>query len=461
IRAPLWQQRKRAADLLAVAARYSSFPMLLETCRECVCEVFDLEAATAILQQVQRGTIRVTAVDSANPSPFAPPLLFSSLPNYIYDGDAPLAERRAQALSIDQSQLEEILGSTDFRELLDKAALAEVEQQLQALDPDYQARHTDALHDLLLRLGDLSLAEIQARSTGGSLGSSIDALTAARRAIRVRIAAQTRFIPVEYAARYRDAVGVPLPPGLADVFLEATERPLFELLRRYARTHGPFTTADAAARFGVAAAQIEPVLCHLHATGKLLEGEFRPEGVHREWCDPDVLQQVRRKTLARLRREVVPAEQHTFVRLLTRWQGVAVPRRGLDALLDTIETLQGAALPASELEREILPARVLDYSPGDLDGLMASGHLVWIGREPLGDRDGRIALYLADALPGLLGGPGFSLRPHLSGPAPAGFGGAGFTLPVLPPEPAPASTGGVSPPAVAPGGPSGPVPAVL
>jgi len=405
IRAPLWQQRKRAADLLAVAARYSSFPMLLETYRECVREVFDLEAATAILQQVRHGAIRVTAIDSAKPSPFAGALLFSYIANYIYDGDAPLAERRAQALSIDQSQLAEILGSTDFRELLDKAALAEVEQRLQALDPDYQARHTDGIHDLLLRLGDLSLEEIQTRSTGGSASVYTAELTAARRAVRVRIAAQTRFIPVEYAARYRDAVGVPLPPGLAGVFLEATDRPLFELLRRYARTHGPFTTADAASRFGLPLSQVEPVLRHLHATGKLLEGAFRPEGVHREWCDPDVLQQVRRKTLARLRREVVPAEQHTFVRLLTRWQGVAVPRRGLDALLDTIEILQGAALPASELEREILPARVLDYSPNDLDALMASGHVVWIGREPLGDRDGRIALYLADALPGLLAPP--------------------------------------------------------
>jgi ATP-dependent Lhr-like helicase len=399
IRAPLWQQRKRAADLLAVASRFSSFPMLLETYRECVREVFDLEAATSILQQVQRGTIRVTAVDSAKPSPYAGALLFSYIANYIYDGDAPLAERRAQALSIDQSQLEEILGSTDFRELLDKAALAEVEQQLQALDPEYQARHTDGLHDLLLRLGDLTAEEIQARSTGGS----IDELTAARRAIRVRIAGESRFIPVEYAARYRDAVGVPLPPGIAGVFLEPSDRPLFELLRRYARTHGPFTTADAATRFGLPASQIEPALRRLHADGKLLEGEFRPEGVHREWCDPDVLQQVRRKTLARMRREVVPAEQHTFVRLLTRWQGVAVPRRGLDALLDSIEILQGAVLTASDLEREILPARVLDYSPNDLDTLMASGSVVWIGREPLGDRDGRISLYLADALPRLLG----------------------------------------------------------
>ncbi|MEO8371718.1 MAG: DEAD/DEAH box helicase, partial [Candidatus Solibacter sp.] len=401
MRTALWQQRKRAADLLAVAARFASFPMLLETYRECVREVFDLEAATAILQEVQRGAIRVTAIESQKPSPFAGALLFSYIANYIYDGDAPLAERRAQALSIDQSQLEEILGSTDFRELLDKHALAEVEQQLQALDPDYQARHTDAIHDLLLRLGDMSLAEIQARSTGGN----VEQLTNARRALRVRIAGEARFIAVEYAARYRDAVGVPLPPGIAGVFLEPVDRPLFELLRRYARTHGPFTTADAAARFGVAPAHVDAALRRIHADGKILEGEFRPEGTHREWCDPDVLQQVRRKTLARLRREVVPAAQHTFARLLTRWHGVVVPRRGLDALLDTIDLLQGAALTASELEREILPARVQDYRPEDLDALMASGNVVWTGREPLGDRDGRISVYLADGLPRLLAPP--------------------------------------------------------
>src|SRR5260370_14357102 len=200
--------------------------MLPETYRECVREVFDLESATAILQQLQRGTIQVTAVDSAKPSPFAGTLLFSYIANYIYDGDAPLAERRAQAFSIDQSQLEEILGSTDFRELLDRAAMEEVEQQLQARDPDYQARHTDALHDLLLKLGDLTKEESAARSTGGRSLSWIEDLTAARRAVRVRIAGQTRYIPVEYAARYRDAVGTPLPPGLADVFLESTEQPL-------------------------------------------------------------------------------------------------------------------------------------------------------------------------------------------------------------------------------------------
>lgn len=402
MRAPLWQQRKRAADLMAAAARYSSFPILLETYRECMRDAFDLASATDILRQVERGAIRVTTVDSVKPSPYASALLFSYIANYIYDGDAPLAERRAQALSIDQSQLEEILGSTDFRELLDKTALAEVESQLQSLDPDYHAKHADGLHDLLLKVGDLSSDEIAARSATPAVASSIEELASARRALRVRIAGETRYIPVEYAPVYRDALGVPLPPGLAEVFLRPAADPLGELARRYARTHGPFTTADIAKRFGVDAGKLEPVLRGLHAAGRLLEGEFRPEGVHREWCEPGVLQQIRRKTLARLRREVVPAEQHTFARFLGRWQGVTVPRKGAEALIDAIEILQGAELLASDLESEILPARVSTYQPQDLDALLASGEVVWVGRERIGDRDGRISLYLAQSLPWLV-----------------------------------------------------------
>jgi ATP-dependent Lhr-like helicase len=399
VRAPLWQQRKRAADLLNVASRYSSFPILLETYRECVRDVFDLAATTSILREIQRGKIRVTSLDSAKPSPFASTLLFSYIANYIYDGDAPLAERRAQALAIDPSQLEEILGSTDLRELLDREALEEVEQQLQSLDPDYQARHPDALHDLLLRLGDLTAEEVAARCTDAA---ALDRLLATRRALRVRIAGETGHIPIEYAARYRDALGTPLPPGIADAYLERVDRPLTELMRRYARTHGPFPTIEPAARYGVPAETLEGVLKSLHGAGKLLEGEFRPDGSHREWCDPEVLQQVRRKTLARLRSEVEPSEQRTFARLLCRWQGVTVPRRGSAALMDAIEILQGAAVPASELEREILPARVSDYRLGDLDTLIASGDVVWVGRERIGERDGRVALYLADSLGKLL-----------------------------------------------------------
>ncbi len=399
MRAPLWQQRKRAADLLAVAARFSSFPIILETYRECIRDVFDLPAAAAILSKIQRGEIRLTRVESDKPSPFAGALLFSYIANYIYEGDAPLAERRAQALSIDQSQLEELLGDTDLRELLDPAALDEVEAKLQALEPDYQARHADGLHDLLLKLGDLSDAEIAARCASPEVAATAVELMNARRAVRVRIAGEARTIPAEYAGRYRDALGTPMPPGLAEVFLQAPADPTMEIIRRYGRTHGPFTTADIATRYQLQVPAVEAVLRGLNSQGKLLEGEFRPNGHHREWCDPEVLRQIRRKSLARLRREIEPVEQSTFVRFSTRWQGVTVPRRGLDALLDTIEALQGAALLVSELETEILPARVADYQPGNLDTLMAAGEVTWVGVEQIGDRNGRIALYLTESLP--------------------------------------------------------------
>jgi ATP-dependent helicase Lhr and Lhr-like helicase len=398
-RAPLWQTRKRAADLLAVASRFASFPILLESYRECVRDTFDLTSTTAILAKIGRGEIRVTTLEPTKPSLFAASLLFSYVANYIYDGDAPLAERRAQALSIDQSQLEELLGDTDLRELLDPLAIEEVETRLQMLDEEYHARHEDGIHDMLLRMGDLTEAEISERSSEVDVSQAIAALTGARRLLRIRIAGEVRYIPVEYAARYRDAFGIPLPPGLAEIFLKTTADPLCETARRYARIHGPFTVMDVARRYAFDVSLMEPALHTLHAQGKLLEGEFLPRGTHREWCDPDILRQIRRKSLANLRREIEPVEQQTLARLLTRWQGVHVPRKGLDALLDAIEVLQGTALLASDLEREILPARVSDYKPADLDALMAAGEVVWTGVEQVGDRDGRVALYLTEALP--------------------------------------------------------------
>jgi ATP-dependent Lhr-like helicase len=411
-RTPLWQLRKRAADLLAVASRFPSFPILLESYRDCLRDFFDMPAALQILSMVERGDIHVTRLESDKPSPFAASLLFSYVANYIYDGDAPLAERRAQALSIDASQLQEILGDTDLRELLDPVALDEVESRLQLLDPEYHAQHMDRLHDLLLKLGDLSREEITLRSANPEVAASVSELVDQRRAVSVRIAGSSRYIPVEYAARYRDALGVPLPPGLPDIFLERTEDALREILRRYARTHGPFTTQDVASRYGLETDMVGTALHALHGRGQLLEGEFRPRGVHHEWCDPEVLQQIRRKSLARLRREVEPVEEATFTRCLVRWQGVAVKRRGLDALLDVIESLQGAALLVSELEREILPARLADYRAGDLDAVIAAGEIAWVGLEQVGDRDGRIALYLTDSLPQLL--PPEELRLSLS-----------------------------------------------
>jgi ATP-dependent Lhr-like helicase len=396
-RTPLWQQRKRAADLLAVAARFGSFPMVLEAYREVLRDVFDIPALLDTLRRIEAREIRAVTVDSTIPSPFASALLFGYVANYIYDGDAPLAERRAQALSIDQAQLRELLGEAELRELLDADALAAVEAQLQQLDERYRARSVDGVHDLLLHLGDLSIEETAARSSIAA-ADALERLARERRAIPISIGGALRYVPVEYAARYRDALGVPLPVGLPESLLAPSRDAALDLARRYARTHGPFTTAEFAARYTLGRSTAEALLTTLAASGRLLEGEFRPGGSGREWCDAEVLQTIRRRSLARLRKEVEPVEPPVLARLVTTWQGLVRPRRGLDALLDTIENLQGAPLPASIFETEILSARIEGYSSNDLDALAAAGEVVWRGIEPVGERDGRIAIYLTDHL---------------------------------------------------------------
>ncbi len=398
-RTPLWQQRKRSYDLLSVANRYPSFPILLEAYRECLRDVFDMPALMEVLRAVGNRSLRVHTVDSRTPSPFASALLFSYVANYIYDGDAPLAERRAQALSIDQDQLRELMGDADLRELLDVSAIEETEEQLQCLTESWKARSMDGVHDLLLRLGDLSRDELRVRCVSAEVAESVDRLIKARRALEVQIAGVKRVIAVEDSARYRDAMGVPLPPGLPTAFLTPVSDALLDVVRRFARTNGPFTTKQVAERFGLPAVSVESVLQRLVQVGRVQEGGFRPGGVHREWIEVEVLRQIRRKSLARLRKEVEPVEQRTLARLFTRWQGVVQPRRGLDALLDLIENLQGAPLAASILETEVLPARLLGYKSSDLDTLVAAGEVVWCGLEALGERDGRVGLYLAEKLP--------------------------------------------------------------
>ncbi len=401
-RAPLWQQRKRAADLLAVAARFGSFPMLLETYRECLREVFDLPALTEIMRDVRSRQVRVVTADTRTPSPFAASLLFGFVASFIYDGDAPLAERRAHALAIDQAQLRELLGEAELRELLDPGALADLESQLQHLTPGGRARSADGLADLFLRLGDLSREEVARRCASEEVARGLDQLVAERRVVPLHLAGQERFAAVEDAARYRDALGVPLPPGLPEVFLAPAPEALEGLVLRHARRHAPFTAHDLAARFGVGSATAEAVLSRLTSRGRLLEGAFRPLGRDREWCDPEVLRALRRRSLAKLRDEIEPVEPPVFARLLASWHGITRRARGLDAVLDAVEKLQGAPLPASLLEAEILPARVEGYLRGDLDTLAAGGEVLWVGLEPLGGRDGRVALYLADAFPRLL-----------------------------------------------------------
>ncbi len=405
-RSPLWQLRKRSYDLLSVASRYPSFPLLLEAYRECLRDVFDMPALIETLRTIEQRRIRVHVVETRKPSPFAASLLFSYVANFVYEGDAPLAERRAQALTIDQEQLRELMGEADLRELMDADAMAEVEEAAQCLAENLRARTVDGIHDLCLRLGDLTRQELARRMVSPDLLAHVDRLVRARRLLELRIAGEKRLIAAEDAARYRDALGIPLPPGLAAALLEPAPNPVLELVRRYARTHGPFTTREAAERFALDAEAVENTLRQLAQEGRVLEGGFRPGGLHCEWCDAEILRRIRRKSLAKLRREVEPVEQHTLARFVTHWQGLVTPRRSgprhLDALLDVIENLQGAPLPASLIESSILPARIANYTPDGLDTLIAAGEVAWAGVEPIGERDGRIALFLAEKLPLLL-----------------------------------------------------------
>ena len=404
-RTPLWQQRKRSADLLAVASRYGSFPVLLETYRECLRDFFDMPALIATLEEVRSRSIRVATVNSEVPSPFAASLLFGYVANFLYDGDAPLAERRAQALAVDQSQLRELLGDAELRELLDAESMDAVERQLQRLDPPFHARHADGVHDMLLSLGDLDEDDVRERAPGLEPGPTLETLTKARRILSIRVAGAIRFIAVEDAARFRDALGVPLPTGLPESLLAPVIDPLGDLALRYARTHAPFTALDFADRYALGVPASEAVLRRLAAEGRLVEGEFRPGGTRREWTDAGVLRMLRRKSLARLRHEIEPVDQSVLGRFSSTWQGVVKRRRGADALLDAIEQLQGAPLAASIIETEILASRIDGYDPADLDAVTAAGEVVWVGVESLGERDGRVSLYLADHLPRLLPPP--------------------------------------------------------
>ncbi len=397
-RTPLWQQRQKAADLLKAASKYPAFPLLLETTRECLNDVFDLPALRQVLTDLRSRRLRLVAVDTPKASPFAASLLFGWIAVYMYEGDAPLAERRAAALALDRDLLRDLLGDEELRELLDPDALALLELELQCLVERRQARHAEDLWDVLRRLGPLTRSEVDARSQGSAddVAAWIETLVADRRAIEVPLAGQVHVAAAEDAGRLRDALGVALPLGLPGAFTASVDRPLVELVARYARTHGPFVTATAAARFGLEPERVLPALVELEGQGRVVAGEFRPGGVEREWCDSDVLRQLRRRSLAALRREVEPVSHEALARFLPAWQGVGGNGRGLDALLDVLGVLQGATIPASILEGDVLAARLADHRPADLDLLCTAGDVVWVGAGGIGSSDGRVRLAFRD-----------------------------------------------------------------
>ncbi|MEU6408543.1 DEAD/DEAH box helicase [Microbispora sp. NPDC046933] len=461
-RSPLWQQRQRAAHLLGVASKYAGFPVVLETMRECLQDVFDVPGLVELMRDVAARRVRVVEVETSQASPFAASLLFNYIGAFMYEGDAPLAERRAQALALDTALLAELMGQADLRELLDPDVVAETERELARLDRPL--RDAEDLADLLRSHGPLLAQDVSIREGDPAWLADLER---ARRAIRVRVAGHEQWAAVEDAWRLRDALGVPLPVGVPHEFLEAplaggpggpgraaAPDPLGDLVARHARTRGPFSSGTAAARFGVGVAVVDEALRRLAAAGRVVAGEFRPGGRGEEWCDAGVLRLLRRRSLARLRKEVEPVPPETLAAFLPAWHGItpqsvtptgdgqggngnaqwaqggrgrparqddpARPEgwhagpvrqeghgsaRAMDALITAIERLQGAAVPASALESLVLPARVPGYSPALLDELTSSGEVVWVGQGSLPGGDGWVGLYFADTAPLLLPAP--------------------------------------------------------
>ncbi|GGU06137.1 DEAD/DEAH box helicase [Streptomyces lateritius] len=402
-RTPLWQQRQRAAQLLQVASEFGSFPIVLEAVRECLQDVFDVPGLTELMGDIESRRVRLVEVTTPEPSPFARSLLFGYVAQFLYEGDSPLAERRAAALSLDSRLLAELLGQAELRELLDADVLTELEKELQWLTEDRRIKDVEGVADLLRVLGPLSDAELAER---GADPEWAPALGAARRAIRVRIAGADHWAAIEDAGRLRDALGTALPVGVPEAFTEPVKDPLGDLLARFARTHGPFTSSAAAARFGLGAAVTDGALQRLAAAGRVVQGEFHPSGIGQEWCDAAVLRRLRRRSLAALRHELEPVPPAALATFLPQWQHLGGNSlRGIDGLARAVEQLQGAPVPASALEKLILPSRVRDYSPALLDELTTTGEVVWAGAGALPGKDGWVSLYLADAAPLLLPPP--------------------------------------------------------
>jgi ATP-dependent Lhr-like helicase len=391
-RTPLWAQRKRSADLLAVASKHPTFPIVLEAYRECMRDAFDLSGLVQLLRDVAARRVRATTVDTRAPSPFAASILFAFVANFIYEADAPVAERRAQALTVDPERLRELLGDTELRQLLDANVIIEHVRMLQRTSRP--ARHADAVHDMLLAIGDLSADELRERASPPDCAASwSEQLLDAHRAIALPVAGETRLVAVEDAAKFRDALGVTLPQPLPAALLAPTQQPARDLIARYARTHGPFAAQDVARRLGLDVDTVERLANVMVAEGRLVRGAFLPNATSDELCDRDVLDAIRRKSLAKLRRAVEPVDARSLARFLPHWQGLSQKRRGRDALLAVMSELRGCPLVASALESELLPARLEPYNPADLDALCSSGQVVWTGIERLGQNDGRIAFY--------------------------------------------------------------------
>ncbi|BBY43798.1 ATP-dependent helicase [Mycolicibacterium celeriflavum] len=410
-RSPLWHQRQRAAQLLDVARKYPDFPIVLEAVRECLQDVYDVPALTELMHRVAQRRLRIVEVETATPSPFAASLLFGYVGAFMYEGDSPLAERRAAALSLDSVLLAELLGRVELRELLEPQVITSTTRQLQHLSDDRRARDAEGVADLLRLLGPLTEAEIVERCTTSDVGGWLDGLRAAKRALTVSFADQTWWVAIEDIGLLRDGVGVAVPVGVPTAFTESVDDPLGELIGRYARTRGPFSTHDAAARFGLGLRVTADVLGRMAVDGKLIRGEFTDAPVSdpvggEQWCDSEVLKILRRRSLAALRSQIEPVSTAAYGRFLPAWQLVgSTQNTGVDGLAAVIDQLAGVPIPASAVEPLVFGQRVRDYQPALLDELLASGEVTWSGAGQIGSGDGWIAFHPAESAPLTLSAP--------------------------------------------------------
>ena len=392
-RSPLWHQRQRAAHLLDVARKYPDFPIVLETVRECLQDVYDVPTLIDLMTRIAQRRVRLLEVQTPTPSPFAASLLFGYVGAFMYEGDSPLAERRAAALSLDTTLLAELLGRVELRDLLEPEVIAATQRQLQHLADDRRARDAEGVADLLRLLGPLTEDEISERSTASDVGSWLEGLRATKRVLPVSYAGHTWWTAVEDIGRLRDAVGVAVPVGIPSAFTEPVADPLGDLLARYARTRGPFSTTDAAARFGLGLRVAADALGRMALDTKLVRGEFTD--IPEQWCDAEVLRILRRRSLAALRAQVEPVSTRAYARFLPPWQQVG-GASGADGLLGVVEQLAGVPVPASAVEPLIFASRVRDYQPAMLDELLASGEVIWSGAGSISGGDGWVIFHLAD-----------------------------------------------------------------
>lgn len=403
-RNPLWAQRIKSQQLLASVRKFPTFPIVLETYRQALEDVFDLRALRAILRDIRSRRVQMREVRTQSPSPFARSLVFAYVANYMYEQDAPLAERRAQVLTVDRNLLHELLGTSALRDLIDADVLAELEEQLQRTAPGWRARDADELHDLLRRLGDATADELRERSTSDPV-PWLQVLERERRAIEVGIAGERRWVAAEDAGLYRDALGAHVPAGLPSTYLDPVDRALEALVTRFALHRGPFEERDVIARYALASASARQVLEGLQREGVLVHGEIRPGGSAPEWCHAEILRRLKRNTLARLRNEIAPVDASVFASFLPDWHGVGSHERGNDRLLEVIAQIEGASLPWSDLVDSILPRRVAGFRVEQLDMLCSSGRILWVGHGPVGMRDGRIGIYLREHAAALVDAP--------------------------------------------------------